>query len=61
MVNCNNSHVIETTQCEPINVVSPVKKTLKNSVDPDRTSQNATSDQELYCLHTRISVKKYNK
>ena len=30
---------------------SPIKTAMENCVDPDRTPQNATSDQGLHCLH----------
>ena len=31
--------------------------TQANSADPDRTPQNAATDQGLHCLHTGISIK----
>ena len=30
----------------------------RKTVDPDRTPQNAASDQGLHCLYTNISIKK---
>ena len=30
----------------------------RKTIDPDRTPQNAASDQGLHCLYTNISIKK---